>query len=65
MSQTLVASFPFFTLGHREHHHIDSVVLNEVCQKLSVKQEEVIQAVRSGDRGHHLAVAYELVQDNR
>ena len=67
MTHTVMShlSLVVFLLGLSEHQHIDSVVLSEVCQKLSVKREEVLQAVRSGDRGHHLAVAYELVQDNR
>ena len=51
--------------GRHDTHQIDSAVLAEVCQKLSVTSSEVIAAIRSGDRGHHLAVAYELVQDNR
>ena len=52
-------------LGDHEHSHIDSNVVMEVCQKLSVSADDVLHAVRSGDRAHHLAIAYELVRDNR
>ena len=55
----------YFVTGRHDTQQIDSAVLAEVCQKLSVTSSEVIAAIRGGDRGHHLAVAYELVQDNR
>ena len=54
-----------FSQGVHEHNHIDSNVVSEVCQKLSVTSEEVIHAIRSGDGNHPLAIAYELVRDNR
>ena len=44
---------------------MDANVLGEVCQKFNVEAEDVITAVRSGDRGNHLAIAYELVRDNK
>ena len=51
--------------GENDVEHIDANVLAEVCQKLSVHSDEVVTAVRSGDRSHHLAIAYELVRDNK
>lgn len=51
--------------GMHDHQQIDSSVVSEVCQKLSVSSEEVLKTLRSGDTTHHLAVAYELVRDNR
>ena len=44
---------------------IDPVVINEVCQKLGVKMEEVVIAIQSGDPHNQLNVAYHLVLDNR
>ena len=52
-------------VGEHTHYHIEGTVVSEVCQKLSVTSEEVIHAVRSGDGSHPLAIAYELVRDNR
>ena len=43
---------------------IDPVVINEVCQKLGVKMEEVVTAVENGDPHDQLYVAYHLVLDN-
>lgn len=51
--------------GEHDYNQIDTNVLSEVCQKLSVSSEEVLTALRSGDHNHHLAIAYELVRDNR
>ena len=51
--------------GDQDYKQIDTNVLSEVCQKLSVNSEEVLTALRSGDCNHHLAIAYELVRDNR
>lgn len=51
--------------GEHEHNQMDANVLGEVCQKFNVEAEDVITAVRSGDRGNHLAIAYELVRDNK
>ena len=43
---------------------IDPAVINEVCQKLGVKMEEVVAAMQSGDPHNQLNVAYHLVLDN-
>ena len=43
---------------------IDPGVINEVCQKLGVKVEEVVTAVENGDPHNQLYVAYHLVLDN-
>ncbi len=52
-------------VGEHTHNHIDGIVVSEVCQKLNVTSDEVMHAVRSGDGSHPLAIAYELVRDNR
>lgn len=55
-----------FSIGEWDHSQmIDAAVVSEVCQKLSVTSDEVIHAVRSEDGSNHLAIAYELVRDNR
>lgn len=51
--------------GEIDSTQIDSAALAEVCQKLSVKAAEVIGAIRSGDPHDQLAIAYQLVMDNR
>ena len=43
---------------------IDRAVINEVCQKLGVKAEDVVAAIQSGDPHSQLNVAYHLVLDN-
>ena len=45
--------------GDQDYKQIDTNVLSEVCQKLSVNSEEVLTALRSGDCNHHLAIAYD------
>jgi len=51
--------------GDKDSAQIDAVVLAEVCQKLSVSPGEVLAAVRGGDPHDQLAIAYQLVWDNR
>ncbi len=51
--------------GHNAATQIDSGALSEVSQKLSVPVAEVIAAVRSEDPHDQLAVAYQLVVDNK
>lgn len=43
---------------------IDLAVVNEVCQKLSVKMQDVVTAIQSGDTHNQLNVAYHLILDN-
>ena len=44
---------------------IDPAVINEVCQKLGIKMEEVVAAIQSGEPHNQLNVAYHLVLDNK
>ena len=43
---------------------IDPAVVSEVCQKLSVKMQEVVEAVQNDDSHNQLFVAYNLILDN-
>ena len=43
---------------------IDLAAVNEVCQKLAVKMQEVVAAIQSGDTHNQLNVAYHLILDN-
>lgn len=43
---------------------IDPAVVSEVCQKLGVKMQEVVEAIQNGDSHNQLYVAYNLVLDN-
>ena len=43
---------------------IDPAVVSEVCQKLGVKMQEVVEAIQNGDSHNQLFVAYNLVLDN-
>ena len=60
-----LATYLFPLPGGTDITQIDSVALSEVCQKLSVTSSEVIAAVRSEDPHDQLAIAYQLVLDNR
>ncbi len=51
--------------GQNDVTHIDSAALSEVSQKLSVPIAEVMAAVQSEDPHDQLAVAYQLVVDNK
>jgi 5'-AMP-activated protein kinase catalytic alpha subunit len=54
-----------FPLGDPGASQMDSLALSEVCQKLAVSPQEVVVAVRGGNLNDPLAVAYQLVLDNR
>lgn len=43
---------------------IDPAVVNEVCQKLGAKMQDVFTAIQSGDTHNQLNVAYHLILDN-
>lgn len=44
---------------------IDTDAVNEVCEKFGVKEQEVHNALLSGDPHDQLAIAYHLIIDNR
>jgi 5'-AMP-activated protein kinase catalytic alpha subunit len=54
-----------FPLGDPGATQMDNLALSEVCQKLGVSPHEVVAAVKGGNLNDPLAVAYQLVLDNR
>ena len=44
---------------------IDPAVINEVCQRLGTKMQDVLEAIQSGDPHNQLNVAYHLILDNK